>query len=41
VGERIARYKKPQVVQFVDELPVLQDGSVDRAEVKKRYGDAK
>ena len=41
VGERIARYKKPQVVQFVDELPVLQDGSVDRAEVKKLYGDAK
>jgi len=41
VGERIARYKKPQVVQFVDELPVLQDGSVDRAKVKKLYGDAK
>ncbi len=41
VGERIARYKKPQVVQFVDELPVLQDGSVDRAKVKRLYGDAK
>jgi acyl-CoA synthetase (AMP-forming)/AMP-acid ligase II len=38
VGERIARYKKPQVVQFVDELPVLQDGSVDRAKVKRLYG---
>ena len=41
VGERIARYKKPQVVQFVDELPVLQDGSVDRAKVKQLYGDEK
>jgi len=40
VGERIARYKKPQVVQFVHELPVLQDGSVDRAKVKSLYGDA-
>ena len=38
VGERIARYKKPQVVQFVNELPVLQDGSVDRAKVKQLYG---
>jgi len=41
VGERIARYKKPQVVQFVDELPVLQDGTVDRAKVKRLYGDEK
>jgi len=40
VGERIARYKKPQVVQFVDELPVVQDGTVDRAKVKRLYGDA-
>jgi acyl-CoA synthetase (AMP-forming)/AMP-acid ligase II len=39
VGERIARYKKPQVVQFVDELPVLQDGSIDRAKVKRLYGE--
>jgi long-chain acyl-CoA synthetase len=41
VGERIARFKKPQVVQFVDELPVLKDGSVDRAKVKQLYGDAR
>jgi acyl-CoA synthetase (AMP-forming)/AMP-acid ligase II len=40
VGDRIARFKKPQVVQFVDELPVLQDGSVDRAKVKQLYGGA-
>jgi long-chain acyl-CoA synthetase len=41
VGERIARYKKPQVVQFVDDLPLLKDGSVDRAEVKRLYGDGR
>ncbi|MGE5842334.1 MAG: AMP-binding enzyme, partial [Deltaproteobacteria bacterium] len=39
VGERIARYKKPQTVEFVDELPLLQDGSIDRAKVKRLYGD--
>jgi len=38
VGERIARYKKPQVVQFVEGLPVLQDGSIDRAKAKRLYG---
>jgi len=38
VGERIARYKKPGYVEFVNDLPLLKDGSPDRAEVKKRYG---
>jgi long-chain acyl-CoA synthetase len=38
VGERIARYKKPQVVDFVEDLPRLQDGSVDRAGTKALYG---
>jgi len=38
VGERIARYKKPQYVEFVTDLPLLEDGSPDRGEVKKRYG---
>ena len=38
VGARIARYKKPQYVQFVDELPLAKDGSADRVEVKKLYG---
>ena len=40
VGERIARYKKPQYIEFVAELPVLEDGSVDRNEIRKLYGDA-
>lgn len=38
VGGRIARYKKPQYVQFVEEIPVLKDGAVDRVAVKKLYG---
>ena len=38
VGERIARYKKPQFVEFVTDLPLLEDGSPDRAKVKELYG---
>jgi acyl-CoA synthetase (AMP-forming)/AMP-acid ligase II len=38
VGERIARFKKPQYVQFVMDFPLLEDGSPDRAAIKKRYG---
>lgn len=38
VGERIARFKKPQYVEIVDELPRKEDGSVDRMAVKERYG---
>lgn len=38
VGDRIARYKKPQYVQFVESLPENEDGSPDRAKVKELYG---
>ncbi|MCG6909518.1 MAG: AMP-binding protein [Deltaproteobacteria bacterium] len=38
VGERIARFKKPGYVEFVDAMPVLEDGSPDRETVKKQYG---
>jgi len=38
VGERIASYKKPQYVEFVDELPLSPDGTPDRAAVKRRWG---
>ena len=38
VGGRIARYKKPQYVEFVADLPRRPDGSVDRARVKAFYG---
>ena len=38
VGERIARYKKPQQVEFVKSLPLKGDGSPDRAKIKELYG---
>jgi len=38
VGSRIARFKKPQYVEFVGELPLAEDGSPDRARVKELYG---
>jgi len=38
VGERIARFKKPQYVEFVTDLPLLEDGSPDRAKIKEMYG---
>jgi long-chain acyl-CoA synthetase len=37
VASRIARYKKPKHVVFVDELPKLAGGSVDRERVKKTF----
>ena len=40
VGERIARFKKPQYVEFVSELPRKPDGNLDREAVKKLYGQA-
>ncbi len=39
VGERIARFKKPQYVEFVKDLPLLEDDSPDRAKVKELYGE--
>lgn len=38
VGERIARYKKPQYVEFAEAMPLLKNGKPDRAAVKKKYG---
>ncbi len=38
VGERIARYKKPHHVQFVEKLPLTPNGEVDRSAVKKMFG---
>jgi len=40
VRERIASFKKPQYVEFVSELPLKSDGSVDRETVKSLYGNA-
>ena len=41
VGDRIARFKRPQVVVFTEALPRGADGSVDRDAVKARWGDAR
>jgi len=38
VGKRIASYKKPQYVQFVEAFPLLKDDSPDRAKIKELYG---
>ncbi len=38
VGDQIARFKKPQYVEFVNDLPTQTDGSIDRAKVKELYG---
>jgi len=38
VGVRIASYKKPQYVEFVVDMPILEDGSPDREKIKALYG---
>jgi long-chain acyl-CoA synthetase len=38
VVSRIARYKKPGYIEFVDSLPKREDGSIDREKVKKIHG---
>jgi long-chain acyl-CoA synthetase len=40
VGDRVARYKKPQYVEFVSEMPLQKDGTPDRQKVKALYGGA-
>ena len=38
VGERIASFKKPQYVEFADQIPLQKNGSPDRVKVKALYG---
>jgi acyl-CoA synthetase (AMP-forming)/AMP-acid ligase II len=38
VGGRIARYKRPKHVEFVDAMPKTAAGAIDRAKVKEAYG---
>ena len=40
VGRKIARYKKPKHVVFVDQLPKTAAGDIDRAAVKSAHGQA-
>ncbi len=39
VGNRIARFKKPQYVEFVSDFPLLENGSPDRSKIKELYGE--
>jgi len=38
VTSRIASYKKPRFVQFVEKLPRKPNGELDRQAVKSSYG---
>jgi acyl-CoA synthetase (AMP-forming)/AMP-acid ligase II len=38
VGDRIARFKRPKVVVFVETLPKNDDGMIDREAVKNQWG---
>jgi acyl-CoA synthetase (AMP-forming)/AMP-acid ligase II len=38
VASKIARYKKPRYVMYVDTLPKNSDGEIDRDQVKKDFG---
>jgi long-chain acyl-CoA synthetase len=38
VASRIARFKRPHLVEFTDALPRTADGSVDRQAVKVKWG---
>ncbi|MFC1821764.1 AMP-binding protein [Thermodesulfobacteriota bacterium] len=38
VASKIARYKKPKFVVFVDALPKTEDGNIDRQQIKKDHG---
>ena len=40
VGDRMASYKKPQYVEFINDFPCLEDGSPDRAKIKELYGSS-
>jgi len=38
VGDQIARFKKPQYVEFITEMPLTAAGEIDRQKVKEIYG---
>lgn len=37
-GSLIAGYKKPRYVEFINELPRAEDGTIDRKKIKTEYG---
>jgi acyl-coenzyme A synthetase/AMP-(fatty) acid ligase len=38
VASKIARYKKPKHVVFIDSMPKTEDGEIDRDQLKKDHG---
>ena len=36
-GTRIAGYKKPRYIEFINELPKTDDGTIDRIKIKSEY----
>ena len=38
IKDHLANYKKPRVVEFVEQLPRDESGEVDRTQVKVKYG---
>jgi long-chain acyl-CoA synthetase len=38
---KIAKYKRPKYVEYVDSLPTLKDGRLDREKIKTLYGNPK
>lgn len=38
--EKIARYKAPKSIEFVDQLPLLPSAKIDKVTLRRRYGNA-
>jgi long-chain acyl-CoA synthetase len=38
LGDKIAKYKRPKYIEYVDSLPKLKDGRLDKAKIKTLYG---
>jgi len=39
--DKIAKYKRPKYIEFVDRLPTLKDGHLDREKIKALFGKPK
>jgi long-chain acyl-CoA synthetase len=38
LSEHLASYKKPRLIEFVEKVPILENGDIDREAVKETYG---
>lgn len=39
LGDKIAKYKRPKYIEYVDSLPTLKDGRLDRERIKTLFGN--